>query len=106
PIVAADHLDADAKPVEVVNRALRVRLGWVVEHEKAAERHILLVVTTVALLGADLPGRHLQNTAAFGPFPLEALLQLRAVLSIQWHIDAAELKRRAVVEHVRECALG
>ena len=46
-IVAADHLDADAEPGEVVDRALRVRLGRVVEDKKAAKGHVPLVVAVI-----------------------------------------------------------
>ena len=105
-IVAADHLDADAEPVEVVDRALRVRLGRVVEDEKAAKGHVPFVVAAVVLLRADLPGRHGQNTEAFGALGLEDILQFRTPLRIQRDIDAPAFERRADVEHVRERALG
>ena len=81
-IVAADHLDADAEPVEVVDRALRVRLGRVVEDEKAAKGHVLFVVAAVVLLCRDLAGRHGQNAKAFGPLGLEDILQFGAPFGI------------------------
>src|SRR6185369_15508163 len=46
------------------------------------------------------------DTEAFGPLALEDVLQFRAVRRIQRYFDAAELKRRAGVEHVRERTLG
>ena len=105
-IVAADHLDADAEPVEIVDRALRVRLGRVVEDEKAAKGHVPFVVAVVVRLRRDLAGRHGQNTEAFGALGLEDLLQFRAPLGIQRNLDAIAVQRRADVEHVRERALG
>ena len=105
-IVAADHLDADAESVEVADRALRVRLGRIVEDEKAPKGHALFVITAVMLFRRDLPGRQSQNTEAFGPLGLEDLLQFRAPFGIQRALDTVAFQRRADVEHVRERALG
>ena len=105
-IVAADHLDADAEPVEVVDRALRVRLGRVEKDEKAAKGHVPFVVAVVVRLRRDLAGGHGQNAEALGALGLEDRLQLRPPLGIQRHLGAVAVQRRADVEHVRERALG
>ena len=105
-IVAADHLDADAEPVEVVDRALRIRLGRVVEDEKAAKGHVPFVVAVVVRLHGHPARGHGQNTEAFGALGLEDRLELRAPSGIERNLDAVALEARADVEHVRERALG
>ena len=105
-IVSADHLDADAEPGEIVDRALRVRLGRVGEDQKAAKRHVLFVIAAVVRLRRDPACRHSQDPEPLGPFGLEDRIELGAQFGRERDIDAIAFERRADVEHVGERALG
>ncbi len=77
-VVAADHLDADAEPGQIVDRTFRVLLGRVEEDEKAAKGHALLVIAAVALLRRDPACRHGQDPEARGPLGLKDRIELGA----------------------------
>ena len=92
-IVAADHLDADAEPGEIVDRTLRVRLGRVGEDKKAAKGHVLFVIAAVVRLRRHPAGRHSQNPEALGPFGLEDRIEFGAQFGRERDIDAIAFER-------------
>jgi len=103
-IVSANHLDADTKLGEIVDRTFRVRLGRVGEDQKAAKGHPLLVFTTVVRLGRNSARRHSQDPESLYPL-LQRPRQVRHAFGGERDIDGIALDQFTTIEHIRECTL-
>ena len=105
-VVSADHFDANTELGEIVDRPLRVRFGWVGEDQKAAKRHVLLLISSIVRLGRDLARSQSQNPKPLGPLRLKNPIEFGTQCRRKGDIGGVSPERRADIEHIGKCALG
>ena len=105
-VVSADHLHANTELGEIVDRSLRVRFGWVGEDQKAAKRHVPLLISSIVRLGRNLARSQSQDPKPLGPLRLKNPNEFGTQCRRKGDIGGVAPERRADIEHIGKCALG
>ena len=88
-VVAADHLDGDAKSRQIADHFGGIRFGRVRKGQKAAKGHLCLVGTVIVRFGGHHAGGKAQHAQALFAFGLEKRLQLGAGCGIKRDVGIA-----------------